>query len=122
MFGFHPANLALRLVPEAAALGASGVGAVSRFEGALAGVAAMVAPVLAAIGWGTFNVPGDRSRSGRAPVAVRGVVRLLLELAFFGVAVWLLWDVSEVAAGLLGSAVLLHYLLSLDRIRWLLEH
>jgi hypothetical protein len=41
-------------------------------------------PLLAATAWGVFNVKGDPSRSGKAPVPVPGIVRLLLELAFFG--------------------------------------
>ena len=120
MFGFHPANLAFRFVLEIAALIALGVGAYSAASGPLAWVLAIVVPLVAAVVWGTFNVPGDASRSGKAPVAVQGWVRLPIELAVFGTAVVLLSIAYPVAAVLLGVAVVIHYLLSIDRIRWLL--
>ena len=64
----------------------------------------------------------DPSRSGRAPVPVSGIVRLLLELTFFAVAVGALFAVQSTTIGwLLGIAVCLHYALSYDRVRWLLR-
>ena len=122
MFGFHPANLAFRFVLEIAALIGIGVGAYNLSTGVVAWLLAVALPLVAAIAWGTFNVPGDESRSGRAPVAVPGMVRIAVEVGVFGSAVVLLWPVSPVAAGLLGIGVVLHYLLSLDRIRWLLSN
>lgn len=122
MFGFHPANLAFRFVLEIAALIGIGVGAYNLSSGVLAWVLAIASSLVAAAAWGTFNVPGDESRSGRAPVAVPGVVRLAVEFVVFGGAVALLWPVSPVVAALLGIGVVVHYLLSLDRIRWLLAN
>ncbi len=119
MFGFHPANLAFRFVLEIAALAAIGVGAYNLASGFFAWILGIGLPLVAAFGWGTFNVPGDESRSGEAPVVVRGVVRLVLELLFFSAAVVLLWLVSPIAAAVLGVGVVIHYLLSIDRIRWL---
>jgi hypothetical protein len=120
VFGFHPANLAFRFVLEIAALIAIGVGGYNLARGFAAWILAIGLPLIAAVAWGTFNVPGDGSRSGEAPVEVPGAVRLLLELVFFSTAVVLLWFVSPVAATLLGLGVLVHYLLSIDRIRWLI--
>lgn len=117
--GFHPANLALRFVLEIAALAAIGVGAYNLALGFLGWVLAIGLPVIAALVWGTFNVPGDESRSGEAPVVVSGVIRLVLELSVFASAVVLLWSVSPLPAAVLGLSVLIHYLLSIDRIRWL---
>ncbi|MCH7902036.1 MAG: YrdB family protein [Acidobacteria bacterium] len=122
MFGFHPANLAFRFVLEIVALIAIGVGAYSLVSGILAWILAIGLPLVAAVSWGTFNVPGDRSRSGKAPIEVPGVVRLTLELVVFLAAVVLFWSVSPIAATVLGIGVLIHYLLSTDRIRWLLAN
>lgn len=122
MLGFHPANLAFRLVLELAALVAIGVGGFALTDGFLAWVAAIGLPLIAATAWGVFNVPGDQSRSGEAPVPVPGFVRLLVELAVFASGVVLLWRVSSTAAAILGVAVTIHYGLSVDRIRWLLAN
>ena len=78
-------------------------------------------PLVAAAAWATFNVPGDRSRSGEAPVPVPGILRLVIELDVFLVAVFLLWFASSTMAMILGVAVAIHYLLSIDRIGWLLR-
>ncbi len=122
MFGFHPANLAFRFVLEILALIALGVGAHSATSGPLAWVLAITSPLGAAVVWGTFNVPGDRSRSGQALVAVSGSIRLVIEFGVFAAGVVLGSFASPVGAGLLGVAVVIHYLLSRDRIRWLLAH
>ena len=122
MFGFHPANLAFRFVLEIVALIAIGVGAYSLVSGILAWILAIGLPLVAAVSWGTFNVPGDRSRSGKTPIEVPGVVRLTLELVVVLAAVVLFWAASPIAATVLGIGVLIHYLLSTDRIRWLLAN
>ena len=122
MFGFHPVNLAFRFVLEIAALTAIAVGGYAMGSGAWAWILAITLPLVAAVVWGTFNVPGDRSRSGEAPVSVSGGVRLIIELGVFALAVVLLSFVAPFVALLLGIAVAIHYLLSLDRIRWLLRN
>jgi len=122
VFGFHPANLAIRLVLEIGSLIAIGVGAYNLASGFFAWMLGIGLPLVVAVGWGTFNVPGDESRSGEAPVVVRGAVRLVLELLVFTTAVFLLWLVSPIAATVLGVGVVIHYLLSIDRIRWLLAN
>jgi len=114
-------NLALRFVMELVALVSIGVGAWSATDGAARWLAAVGLPLLAVVLWGTFNVPDDPSRSGKAPVAAPGWVRLLIELAIFaagavGLAVagwpWL-------SAGY-GLVVVLLYATSMPRVRWLL--
>lgn len=115
--GSHPVNLAFRFLLELAALGAAGYWGYFRFGW----WAALVFPVALAFLWGTFAVPGDPSRSGKAPVKTPGAIRLLLELGIFFLAAWMLWDAGKPGSGIgLLLAVLLHYGLSLDRIRWLL--
>ena len=93
MFGYHPANLVFRFVLEIAALVALGIGTFNLASGVLAWFLALLVPFLGAVVWGVFAVPGDESRSGQAPVPVPGAVRLIIELAFFGLAVLLLWPV-----------------------------
>jgi hypothetical protein len=122
MLGFHPVNLALRFVLEITALTAIAVGGYATSSGAWAWILAITLPLVAAVVWGTFNVPGDRSRSGEAPVSVSGGVRLIIELGVFALAVVLVSFVAPFVALLLGIAVAIHYLLSLDRIRWLLRN
>lgn len=120
--GFHPINLGLRFLLELAALFALGVWGRSLNSGFLGYVWMVIFPVLAATAWGTFRTPEDRSASGRAPVAVPGWVRLVLEAAFF---TWAVWGLSQAGfptqANILAGVSLLHYALSYDRIAWLLR-
>ena len=76
-----PTNLTLRFLLEVAALVGLGLWGWSLSVGVVALTLATTFPLSAAIAWGTFNVPGDPSRSGNAPVPVPGAVRLVLELA-----------------------------------------
>ena len=85
---YHPINLAVRLLLEFAALAAMAYWGWRQADGVLRFVLAIGIPLVAAALWGTFAVPDDPSRSGKAPVPVSGIVRLALELAFFAFAVW----------------------------------
>ena len=52
-----------------------------------------------------------------------GIVRLLLELAFFHPAPWAIVASGLQTAGyLFGIVVVIHYLLSYDRIAWLIKN
>jgi hypothetical protein len=83
-------------------------------------LAILAVAVFAAL-WGLFGTPGDPSR-GRAPVAVPGWARLLLELALIGVAAYCLWTAwSRAAAETLLTAFAVHYALTWERSRWLLR-
>jgi hypothetical protein len=120
--GSHPINLALRFLLEIAALVAIGYWGWSQNDGLLRFVLVIGAPLIAAILWGTFAVPDDPSRSGKAPVPVPGIVRLVLELAIFAFAAWALYDTGNVVLSLiLATVVVIHYALSYDRIAWLLR-
>lgn len=115
-------NLAFRFLLEIAGLVSLGAWGWSQGEGAWKVVLAIAFPVLAAAIWGTFAVPEDPSRSGKAPVVVPGVVRLLLELVFFALAVWSLVVLNNLTlAWVLGGAVVLHYAFSYERLRWLVR-
>ena len=119
--GCNPINLAVRFALEMAALVALGRWGWTRGEGFLRFVLALGIPVLAALLWGTFAVPGDPSRSGEARVPVPGVVRLLLELAVFGAATWSFFATGATTWGwVYGIVALVHYVVSYDRVVWLL--
>lgn len=118
--GSHPVNLAVRFLVEIAALAAIGFWGWSLSDEWPRILAAIGLPVIAAAIWGTFAVPGDPSRSGRAPVPTPGPLRLAIELAFFALAVWALLDLGEATLGwILAAATLVHYVVSWDRIVWL---
>jgi hypothetical protein len=120
--GSHPINLAVRFLLEIAGLAAIAYWGWSQHDGVLRFILAVGLPVLAAVLWGTFAVPEDPSRSGKAPVPVPGIVRLVLELAFFAFAAWALYDAGKATLALiLAAIVVIHYALSYDRIAWLLR-
>lgn len=115
-------NLAVRFLLELAALYA--FGRWGWLQGAdFMRYALMIGlPILAATLWGVFRVPGDASANGESVVAVSGWVRLLFEIAFFSFAIFCFFDTGLRNTGWVFSAItLLHYLLSYDRILWLLK-
>ena len=117
--GQNPANLVLRFLLEIAGLYCMGYWGWIRHEGFLRYLLAFALPLLAAVVWGTFRVPGD----GGAPrIRVSGGVRLLIEIVFFGLATWALFDSgAATAAWIFGGLAVFHYLISYDRIGWLLK-
>lgn len=120
--GSHPLNLFVRLVLELAAVIGLGLWGWSLGTGVERWLLAATAPLVAALAWGAFNVPGDPSRSGRAPIVVPGWLRLTLELAILAAATVAWFRVVSVAAGrTFGGVTILHYAASYDRIRWLLR-
>jgi hypothetical protein len=55
-------------------------------------------------------------------VPVPGAVRLALELAIFGFATWALYSNSHMLLSLIyGAVVVIHYLISYDRVLWLVQ-
>jgi len=120
--GSNPINLGFRFLLELGALIAYGYWGWNLSEGGLRYLTALIPPLLAAIVWGTFAVFDDPSRSGKAPVPVSGALRLILELLFFGLAGYTLFITGiEIWAWIFGSLILLHYILSYDRIVWLFK-
>lgn len=122
----NPLNLGLRFILELVLLYALGLWGWTQHEGLLRYLLAIGLPLLAAILWGTFRIPEDASANGKAPVRVPGWVRLLLEALLFGAATWAFFASGAsgaVTAGwVFGLVTLLHYLLSYDRIAWMLKH
>ena len=120
--GSHPINLAVRFLLEIFALLSMGFWGWKQSHSGWRIVIAVGVPMSAAALWGTLAVPDDPSRSGLAPVAIPGALRLALELAFFGFATWALDQAGAAKLSMwLGVAVVSHYVASYDRILWLLK-
>ena len=117
--GQNPINLTLRFFLELAALYFIGYWGWTQHEGVWRYLLAFGLPLLAATIWGVFRVPGD---GGPPRVRVSGLVRLLIEIVFFGFATWGLFNAGATTAGwIFGGITLLHYIISYDRINWLLK-
>jgi hypothetical protein len=115
----HPLNLGLRFILELAGLFAMGYWGWTQHEGLTRFVWTLGLPLGAALIWGIFRVPGDPSD---APVAVPGIIRLVYEIMYFFVAVWALNASQRQNWGLiLAMVTIFHYLLSYDRISWLIK-
>lgn len=119
--GSHPINLTIRFLLELTALAAIGGWGWKLSDGWFRFVLALGVPIIVATIWGTFAVPNDPSRSGAAPIVVSGIVRLAIELAVFAFATWTLHDLGFTRLSwILGVLVVIHYIISYDRIMWLI--
>jgi hypothetical protein len=115
-------NLGLRFLLELAALLGMGVEGWRLAPPPWHWLAVLALPAAAAVPWGVFNVPGDPSRSGAAPLPVPGIIRLAVEfLVLFGGAVAFALAGYRTAGTVLAVLVVAHYALSWNRIGWLLE-
>jgi hypothetical protein len=114
------ANLALHFILELCALAALSYWGFKTGGGGLTRAALGVGiPLLVAFAWGTFRVPND---PGKAPVPVPGLLRLLLELAVFGLGVAGLAAAGRPSlAWAFGLVVLVNYALMYERLAWLLR-
>ncbi len=118
----HPLNLGLRFLLEMLALFAMGWWGYAQCNCEMRYVWAIGIPLAAAVLWGIFAVPGDPSRSGKTVIKTPGWIRLILELSFFGFGVFAFYDTGQKTIGwIFGSLILLHYVLSLKRLKWLLK-
>lgn len=121
--GSNPINLGFRFLLEMVALVNYGYWGWNFSNSALRYLLVLVLPLVAAIIWGTFTVLDDPSRSGKAPVPISGILRLILEIVFFILAAYALFSSGkESLTWIFAGAVLVHYLLSYDRIIWLIQH
>ncbi len=117
--GKNPINLALRFFLELFGLFALGYWGWTQHAGWLRFLWAVGLPLVAAILWSIFRVPDD---PGKAPVAVPGVIRLVLEALYFGGSVLALFAARQTLwAWVYGIIVMVHYVLSYDRIVWMLK-
>ena len=116
----NPLNLALRFALELAALFAYTNWGWTQHAGVMQVVWGIGLPLVVAAIWGVFRVPEDH---GKGLLAVSGPVRLITELAVFGLAVVLYSAAGRyTAASAMALLVILHYLLSYDRVIWLLRN
>jgi len=89
------------------------------FPGALL---AVVLVGVSAAAWSIFHVPNDPPGKLNPPVQVSGPARLLLELTFFALAATGLWlSGYRAAAETLMTAVVVLYVVTWDRQRWLVQ-
>lgn len=115
-------NLTLRFLLELAALLGLGMAGWSFPVGFSHWILAVSMPLVAAALWGTFAVPDDPSRSGRAPVPVPGAVRLVLELVILCGGAAGFYVTGHAAIGIVMALLIaLSYAFSLDRLAWLLR-
>jgi hypothetical protein len=115
----NPINLAFRFLLELVGLFAFGYWGWTQHGGVARWGWTLGLPLAAAAAWGIFRVPGDPKE---AVVAVPGFVRLLLEAVYFGLAIWAFYAAGQGTWGLVfGISVLIHYLVSYDRILWLIK-
>ena len=121
--GSHPINLLFRFLLELMALLIMGLWGWKQSQGITAFLLALTLPILLALIWGVFAVPDDPSRSGKAPIVTPGIIRLVIELVIFITAAWALYDMGYTTIGIVfGILVGLHYIISYDRVIWLLSH
>ena len=110
----HPLNLTIRFLLEIGALVVFGMWAWQKHEGWIRILLVIFLPLAAAAIWGVFRVPND---PGPAPVAVTGIIRLLIEALFFGSALWMLKDMgANKLFWYLLLILILHYIASYDRV------
>lgn len=120
--GSHPFNLAVRFLLEMSGLVSLGNWGWNQSDGWLRFVLAIGIPIIFATIWGTFAVPDDPSRSGKAPIVTPGIIRLAIEIGFFACATWSMYDLGFNKVSLaFGIIVVLHYMISYDRIKWLIS-
>jgi hypothetical protein len=121
--GAHPINLAVRFLLEMSGLVSLGIWGWKQSDGWLRFVLAIGIPIIFATIWGIFAVPDDPSRSGKALIVTPGIFRLIIEIGFFACAIWSLYDLGFNKVSMaFGIIVVLHYMISYDRIKWLISH
>lgn len=115
-------NLALRFGLELTALFGLGFAAWKLLSGPVRMAAIVIVPVIAAVLWTVFNVVGDPSRSGAAPVEVPGWTRLIVELAVLGAGAAAIVVAGRRDIGVVYAALIVfHYAVSMSRVQWLLS-
>jgi len=118
----YPINLALRFLLEVLGLSTYGVWGYQQSDTWTRILLAIILPLGYAVLWGVFAVKDDPSRSGKTVVQTPGTIRLILELLLFGAAAWMMHSLGYPGLGFIfGGVVTLHYILSYDRIAWLLK-
>ena len=109
----NPINLAIRFFLEIVMLIILGCWGWHLSEIWIRYIAVIGLPLLAAVLWGAFRIDNDPKP---APIAIPGILRLLLELGLFGLATSALYDLRyPKLAVVMGIIIILHYTVSYDR-------
>jgi hypothetical protein len=109
----NPVNLAIRFLLEIVMLVVLGCWGWHLTEIWTRYITGACLPLIAAVLWGVFRVPNDPKP---APIAIPGILRLLMELGLFGLSAWVLYDLGySKSAAIMAIIVILHYLVSFDR-------
>jgi hypothetical protein len=120
--GWNSINLGFRFLLELTAVIALGYWGWIVFDDIWRVALGIGLPLAAAVIWGTFRVPDEPMHRGDVPVPIPGVLRLLLELVLFASASWLLILAGTKSLGWIFAAlVAIHYVISYDRVLWLLR-
>ena len=118
----NPINSFVRFILEIIAILTFGKWGYALSDSWPAVLLAILLAALFAVFWGVFAVKGDPSRSGKTVVPTPGFIRLALELTLFGSATWMLFNLGyHTLAWIFGGVTFFHYILSYDRIVWLLK-
>jgi len=118
----NPFNSALRLVIEVAAVLTFGIWGYHLSDTWIRFIWAILLPLGFALLWGVFAVRDDPSRSGKTVVQTPGWIRLILEVALFIAAAWMLYDLGyTILLWIFAVAVFIHHLISYNRINWLIR-
>lgn len=116
----HPLNLVVRFLLEIALLTIFAYWGWNKFSDISRYVAGIGLPIIIATVWGIFRVEGD---PGKAMVAIPGWLRLLYEVVLFVSAAYLLFRLQlNTWAYVFIIVSIAHYLISYDRIIWLLKN
>ena len=119
----NPINLTVRFILEMVALVALGYGGWHATDSWLRYVLAIGLPLLMAVLWGGFRPPNEPHHPSHATIPVSGKVRLLIEALAFGGGAWGFFSTgATITAWIFVIIVIVHYLLSYDRVVWLLRH
>ena len=115
----HPLNLGVRFLLELAMIAIFAYWAWNTFDGISKYVLSIVVPLLGSLLWAIFKVEGD----GAKPlVAVNGVIRLSIECLLFSAAFLMLRSLQlQQLSMLFATVTVVHYAVSYDRIKWLLQ-
>ena len=118
----NPINLFVRFMLEVTGIIIFGIWGLGLSDQWTRFLLAGLFPLMFAGLWGVFAVPNDPSRSGKTVIPTPGAIRLALELILFASATWMLIGLGKPLLGwLFGGVVLMHYVISYDRIAWLLR-
>jgi hypothetical protein len=111
----HWLNLTFRFLLELTALFVVGYWGFSQGGDFLKYALAVFLPVTMAVCWAVFRYPNDPKKN--PVIQVSGKFRLILEFAFFAIAILALYDLGHTGRGAdLAFLVILHYGFSYDRV------